>query len=163
MSWCFLGSNVGSLLAITGGGRLKFALPQMCPPNIQKMKHQIASNGSGFSGDRPKTSASLSSEEKGKKTKKKTRRCFRTSKGKQQSEMTASSAVMAASRCYTTTSPAPRGPSGSGNILGIIVRCVGKPPISFCHFCPNLFAKNTKTGQPSAPPRMGGHTAGSMT
>lgn len=45
-----------------------------------------ASNCSGFLGDRPKTSAPLSSEEKGKRAKKKTRRRRTKGDGKKDSE-----------------------------------------------------------------------------
>lgn len=51
----------------------------------------------------------------------------------------------------------------SGNVLGIIVTCAANLPLCFATFAPIRFARNTKTGQPSAPPRTGGHTAMSTT
>ena len=52
---------------------------------------------------------------------------------------------------------------GSGNVLGITVTCVGNLPLHFATFAPIRFARNTRTGQPSAPPRTGGRTAASTT
>lgn len=51
----------------------------------------------------------------------------------------------------------------SGNALGIIVTCVANLPLCFATFAPIRFARNTRRGRPSAPPRMGGRAAVSMT
>lgn len=88
--------------------------------------------------------------------------------------MSASAVATGASWCCVTASSAPRpttchawawasGPSGNGNVLGIIVTCVASLLLHFATFVPIRFARNTKMGQPSALPRMGGHTAVSMT
>ncbi|KAK2115238.1 hypothetical protein P7K49_005864 [Saguinus oedipus] len=69
-----------------GGTELTFNYNLDCLGNEKTVCRCGASNCSGFLGDRPKTSTTLSSEEKGKKAKKKTRRRRAKGEGKRQSE-----------------------------------------------------------------------------
>lgn len=64
------------------GTELTFNYNLDCLGNEKTVCRCGASNCSGFLGDRPKTSASLSSEEKGKKAKKKSRRRRARGEGK---------------------------------------------------------------------------------
>ncbi|XP_060004874.1 histone-lysine N-methyltransferase NSD2 isoform X5 [Lagenorhynchus albirostris] len=89
LKWTVNGDTRVGLFAvcdIPAGTELTFNYNLDCLGNEKTVCRCGASNCSGFLGDRPKTSASLSSEEKGKKTKKKTRRRRTKGEGKKPSE-----------------------------------------------------------------------------
>nr|BAC25538.1 unnamed protein product [Mus musculus] len=171
-----MGTLVGlfAVCDIPAGTELTFNYNLDCLGNEKTVCRCGASNCSGFLGDRPKTSASLSSEEKGKKAKKKTRRRRAKGEGNGSQRMSASAVVMVGSWCCVTASSVPRpttypasvwasGPLGSGNVLGITVMYVANLLPHFATSAPTHSVRNTKMGLLSVPPRMGSPTAVSMT
>ncbi|KAF6372195.1 nuclear receptor binding SET domain protein 2 [Rhinolophus ferrumequinum] len=159
LKWTVNGDTRVGLFAvcdIPAGTELTFNYNLDCLGNEKTVCRCGASNCSGFLGDRPKTSASLSSEEKGKKAKKKSRRrrargegkrsedeCFRCGDGGQ--------LVLCDRRSCTKAYHLPclglgKRPFGKWECPWHHCDVCGKPSTSFCHFCPNSFCKEHEDG-----------------
>ncbi|XP_076992335.1 histone-lysine N-methyltransferase NSD2 isoform X2 [Tamandua tetradactyla] len=160
LKWTVNGDTRVGLFAvcdIPAGTELTFNYNLDCLGNEKTVCRCGASNCSGFLGDRPKTSASLSSEEKGKKTKKKPRRRRMRGEGKKPSE----------DECFRCGDGGQlvlcdrKGCTKAYHLscLGLLKRpfgkwecpwhhcdVCGKPSTSFCHFCPNSFCKEHQDG-----------------
>lgn len=90
LKWTVNGDTRVGLFAvcdIPAGTELTFNYNLDCLGNEKTVCRCGASNCSGFLGDRPKTSAALSSEDKGKRAKKRTRRRRSKGEGKKQSKI----------------------------------------------------------------------------
>ncbi|XP_022410598.1 histone-lysine N-methyltransferase NSD2 isoform X4 [Delphinapterus leucas] len=160
LKWTVNGDTRVGLFAvcdIPAGTELTFNYNLDCLGNEKTVCRCGASNCSGFLGDRPKTSASLSSEEKGKKTKKKTRRRRTKGEGKKPSEDECfrcgdgGQLVLCDRKSCTKAYHLPclglgKRPFGKWECPWHHCDVCGKPSTSFCHFCPNSFCKEHQDG-----------------
>ncbi|XP_059962956.1 histone-lysine N-methyltransferase NSD2 isoform X2 [Mesoplodon densirostris] len=160
LKWTVNGDTRVGLFAvcdIPAGTELTFNYNLDCLGNEKTVCRCGASNCSGFLGDRPKTSASLSSEEKGKKTKKKTRRRRTKGDGKKPSEDECfrcgdgGQLVLCDRKSCTKAYHLPclglgKRPFGKWECPWHHCDVCGKPSTSFCHFCPNSFCKEHQDG-----------------
>ncbi|XP_031520650.1 histone-lysine N-methyltransferase NSD2 isoform X2 [Papio anubis] len=160
LKWTVNGDTRVGLFAvcdIPAGTELTFNYNLDCLGNEKTVCRCGASNCSGFLGDRPKTSATLSSEEKGKKTKKKTRRRRAKGEGKRQSEDECfrcgdGGQLVLCDRKFCTKAyhlsclGLGKRPFGKWECPWHHCDVCGKPSTSFCHFCPNSFCKEHQDG-----------------
>ncbi|KAM9677584.1 histone-lysine N-methyltransferase NSD2 isoform 3-T5 [Trichechus inunguis] len=160
LKWTVNGDTRVGLFAvcdIPAGTELTFNYNLDCLGNEKTVCRCGASNCSGFLGDRPKTSASLSSEEKGKKMKKKTRRRRTRGEGKKASEDDCfrcgdGGQLVLCDRKFCTKAyhlsclGLGKRPFGKWECPWHHCDVCGKPSTSFCHFCPNSFCKDHHDG-----------------
>ncbi|EDL37437.1 mCG16344 [Mus musculus] len=160
LKWTVNGDTRVGLFAvcdIPAGTELTFNYNLDCLGNEKTVCRCGASNCSGFLGDRPKTSASLSSEEKGKKAKKKTRRRRAKGEGKRQSEDECfrcgdGGQLVLCDRKFCTKAyhlsclGLGKRPFGKWECPWHHCDVCGKPSTSFCHLCPNSFCKEHQDG-----------------
>ncbi|XP_059743826.1 histone-lysine N-methyltransferase NSD2 isoform X2 [Bos taurus] len=156
LKWTVNGDTRVGLFAvcdIPAGTELTFNYNLDCLGNEKTVCRCGASNCSGFLGDRPKTSAPLSSEEKGKKTKKKARRRRTKGEGKKPSEDECfrcgdgGQLVLCDRKSCTKAYHLPclglgKRPFGKWECPWHHCDVCGKPSTAFCHFCPNSFCKD---------------------
>uniref|UniRef100_A0A8C3YT63 Nuclear receptor binding SET domain protein 2 n=1 Tax=Catagonus wagneri TaxID=51154 RepID=A0A8C3YT63_9CETA len=139
------------------GTELTFNYNLDCLGNEKTVCRCGASNCSGFLGDRPKTSAALSSEDKGKRTKKRTRRRRTRGEGKKRSEDECfrcgdgGQLVLCDRKSCTKAYHLPclglgKRPFGKWECPWHHCDVCGRPSTSFCHFCPNSFCKEHQDG-----------------
>ncbi|EHB06995.1 Putative histone-lysine N-methyltransferase NSD2 [Heterocephalus glaber] len=160
LKWTVNGDTRVGLFAvcdIPAGTELTFNYNLDCLGNEKTVCRCGASNCSGFLGDRPKTSASLSSEEKGKKTKKKTRRrrakgewkrqsedeCFRCGDGGQ---LVLCDRKLCTKAYHLSCLGLGKRPFGKWECPWHHCDVCGKPSMSFCHLCPNSLCKEHQDG-----------------
>nr|XP_045017405.1 histone-lysine N-methyltransferase NSD2 isoform X2 [Jaculus jaculus] len=160
LKWTVNGDTRVGLFAvcdIPAGTELTFNYNLDCLGNEKTVCRCGASNCSGFLGDRPKTSASLSSEEKSKKAKKKTRRRRAKGERKQQSEDECfrcgdGGQLVLCDRKFCTKAyhlsclGLGKRPFGKWECPWHHCDVCGKPSTSFCHLCPNSFCKEHQDG-----------------
>lgn len=160
LKWTVNGDTRVGLFAvcdIPAGTELTFNYNLDCLGNEKTVCRCGASNCSGFLGDRPKTSAALSSEEKGKKTKKKARRRRTKGEGKKKSEDECfrcgdGGQLVLCDRKFCTKAyhlsclGLGKRPFGKWECPWHHCDVCGKPSTSFCHFCPNSFCKEHQDG-----------------
>ncbi|XP_004715130.1 histone-lysine N-methyltransferase NSD2 isoform X1 [Echinops telfairi] len=160
LKWTVNGDTRVGLFAvcdIPAGTELTFNYNLDCLGNEKTVCRCGAPNCSGFLGDRPKTSASLSSEDKGKKIKKKTRRRRTRGEGKKVSEDECfrcgdGGQLVLCDRKYCTKAyhlsclGLGKRPFGKWECPWHHCDVCGKPSTSFCHFCPNSFCKDHLEG-----------------
>ncbi|XP_048220851.1 histone-lysine N-methyltransferase NSD2 isoform X2 [Perognathus longimembris pacificus] len=160
LKWTVNGDTRVGLFAvcdIPAGTELTFNYNLDCLGNEKTVCRCGASNCSGFLGDRPKTSAPLSSEEKGKKAKKKSRRrrargegkrpsedeCFRCGDGGQLVLCDRKSCTKA---YHLSCLGLGKRPFGKWECPWHHCDVCGKPSTSFCHLCPNSLCKEHHDG-----------------
>ncbi|XP_035150197.3 histone-lysine N-methyltransferase NSD2 isoform X3 [Callithrix jacchus] len=160
LKWTVNGDTRVGLFAvcdIPAGTELTFNYNLDCLGNEKTVCRCGASNCSGFLGDRPKTSTTLSSEEKGKKAKKKTRRRRAKGEGKRQSEDECfrcgdGGQLVLCDRKFCTKAyhlsclGLGKRPFGKWECPWHHCDVCGKPSTSFCHLCPNSFCKEHQDG-----------------
>uniref|UniRef100_A0A8D2DER7 Histone-lysine N-methyltransferase NSD2 n=1 Tax=Sciurus vulgaris TaxID=55149 RepID=A0A8D2DER7_SCIVU len=160
LKWTVNGDTRVGLFAvcdIPAGTELTFNYNLDCLGNEKTVCRCGASNCSGFLGDRPKTSASLSSEEKGKKTKKKTRRRRAKGEGKRRSEdecfrcgdggqLVLCDRKLCTKAYHLGCLGLGKRPFGKWECPWHHCDVCGKPSASFCHLCPNSFCKEHQDG-----------------
>ncbi|XP_063664651.1 histone-lysine N-methyltransferase NSD2 isoform X2 [Pan troglodytes] len=160
LKWTVNGDTRVGLFAvcdIPAGTELTFNYNLDCLGNEKTVCRCGASNCSGFLGDRPKTSTTLSSEEKGKKTKKKMRRRRAKGEGKRQSEDECfrcgdGGQLVLCDRKFCTKAyhlsclGLGKRPFGKWECPWHHCDVCGKPSTSFCHLCPNSFCKEHQDG-----------------
>ncbi|XP_054437830.1 histone-lysine N-methyltransferase NSD2 [Pteronotus mesoamericanus] len=179
LKWTVNGDTRVGLFAvcdIPAGTELTFNYNLDCLGNEKTVCRCGASNCSGFLGDRPKTSAALSSEEKGKKAKKRSRRrrargggkkasedeCFRCGDGGQ---LVLCDRKACAKAYHLACLGLRKRPFGKWVCPWHHCDVCGKPSASFCHFCPNSFCKEHQDGAafgcaPDGRPHCGEHDWG---
>uniref|UniRef100_A0A8C0WLQ8 Histone-lysine N-methyltransferase NSD2 n=1 Tax=Castor canadensis TaxID=51338 RepID=A0A8C0WLQ8_CASCN len=160
LKWTVNGDTRVGLFAvcdIPAGTELTFNYNLDCLGNEKTVCRCGASNCSGFLGDRPKTSASLSSEEKGKKAKKKTRRRRAKGEGKRQSEdecfrcgdggqLVLCDRKSCTKAYHLSCLGLGKRPFGKWECPWHHCDVCGKPSTSFCHLCPNSLCKEHLDG-----------------
>ncbi|CAD7686127.1 unnamed protein product [Nyctereutes procyonoides] len=160
LKWTVNGDSRVGLFAvcdIPAGTELTFNYNLDCLGNEKTVCRCGASNCSGFLGDRPKTSASLSSDEKGKKTKKRTRRRRTRGEGKKESEdecfrcgdggqLVLCDRKSCTKAYHLSCLGLGKRPFGKWECPWHHCDVCGKPSTSFCHFCPNSFCKEHQDG-----------------
>lgn len=160
LKWTVNGDTRVGLFAvcdIPAGTELTFNYNLDCLGNEKTVCRCGASNCSGFLGDRPKTSAALSSEDKGKRAKKRTRRRRSKGEGKKRSEDECfrcgdgGQLVLCDRKSCTKAYHLPclglgKRPFGKWECPWHHCDVCGKPSTSFCHFCPNSFCKDHQDG-----------------
>lgn len=160
LKWTVNGDTRVGLFAvcdIPAGTELTFNYNLDCLGNEKTVCRCGASNCSGFLGDRPKTSASLSSEEKGKKTKKRTRRRRTRGEGKKESEdecfrcgdggqLVLCDRKSCTKAYHLSCLGLGKRPFGKWECPWHHCDVCGKPSTLFCHFCPNSFCKEHQDG-----------------
>lgn len=160
LKWTVNGDTRVGLFAvcdIPAGTELTFNYNLDCLGNEKTVCRCGASNCSGFLGDRPKTSASLSSDEKGKKTKKRTRRRRTRGEGKKESEdecfrcgdggqLVLCDRKSCTKAYHLSCLGLGKRPFGKWECPWHHCDVCGKPSTSFCHFCPNSFCKEHQDG-----------------
>ncbi|XP_021522661.1 histone-lysine N-methyltransferase NSD2 isoform X2 [Aotus nancymaae] len=160
LKWTVNGDTRVGLFAvcdIPAGTELTFNYNLDCLGNEKTVCRCGASNCSGFLGDRPKTSTTLSSEEKGKKPKKKSRRRRARGEGRRQSEDECfrcgdGGQLVLCDRKFCTKAyhlsclGLGKRPFGKWECPWHHCDVCGKPSTSFCHLCPNSFCKEHQDG-----------------
>ncbi|KAM5340772.1 histone-lysine N-methyltransferase NSD2 isoform 1-T1 [Glossophaga mutica] len=160
LKWTVNGDTRVGLFAvcdIPAGTELTFNYNLDCLGNEKTVCRCGAPNCSGFLGDRPKTSAALTSEEKGKKTKKKSRRRRTRGEGKKASEdecfrcgdggqLVLCDRKACAKAYHLACLGLRKRPFGKWVCPWHHCDVCGKPSASFCHFCPNSFCKEHQDG-----------------
>ncbi|XP_012879328.1 PREDICTED: histone-lysine N-methyltransferase NSD2 [Dipodomys ordii] len=160
LKWTVNGDTRVGLFAvcdIPAGTELTFNYNLDCLGNEKTVCRCGASNCSGFLGDRPKTSAPLSSEEKGKKAKKKSRRRRAKGEGKRRSEdecfrcgdggqLVLCDRKSCTKAYHLSCLGLGKRPFGKWECPWHHCDVCGKPSTSFCHLCPNSFCKEHHDG-----------------